>query len=390
MMSAPMNMAKRVNIALQGGGAHGAFTWGVLDQLLEDGRIDIEGICGTSAGALNATVLAYGHMRGGNDGAREALHSFWRAVSDISMVASSVRRLRWAMFPSVGWPMHDTLIFNWFETMTRLVSPYQFNPLNVNPLRQILERCVDFESLRRNGDIKLFVSTTNVRTGQLRVFHTHELTLDALMASACLPFVFQAVAVGGEHYWDGGYMGNPPLFPLFYHTDSRDVIVVHINPIVRDKLPTDASAIMNRINEISFNSSLLREFRAMAFVTRLIEEGWLKDEYKGRLKQIFVHSIRADQALTDASVASKFNLEWSFLTALRDRGRVTAAAWLEQHFASVNCRSTVDLRAEFLDRHTLFWENSHSAQPERRRAGRPNGDDWAPCDDGGALDSAHP
>jgi NTE family protein len=362
MMSAPMNMAKRVNLALQGGGAHGAFTWGVLDTLLEDGRIDIEGICGTSAGALNATVLAYGHMRGGNDGAREALHSFWRAVSDISMTASAVRRLGWPMSPSVGWHMHDTLIFNWFETMTRLVSPYQFNPLNVNPLRQILERCVDFESLRRNGNIKLFVSTTNVRTGQLRVFHRHELTLDALMASACLPFVFQAVVVDGEHYWDGGYMGNPPLFPLCYHTDSRDVIVVHINPIVRDKLPTDASEIMNRINEISFNSSLLREFRAMAFVTKLIEEDWLKDEHKGKLKQMFVHSIRADQALADASVASKFNLEWSFLTALRDRGRATAAAWLERHGASVNCRSTVDLRAEFLDRHTLFWENSHSAQ----------------------------
>jgi NTE family protein len=372
MISAPMNTAKRVNLALQGGGAHGAFTWGVLDRLLEDGRIDIEGICGTSAGALNATVLAYGHMCGGNDGAREALHSFWRAVSDISMIASSVRRLRWPVFPLVGWHIHDTLIFNWFETMTRLVSPYHFNPLNVNPLRQILERCVDFESLRRNGNIKLFVSTTNVRTGQLRVFHTHELTLDAVMASACLPFVFQAVAVDREYYWDGGYMGNPPLFPLCYHTDSRDVIVVHVNPIVRDRLPTDASDIMNRINEISFNSSLLREFRAIAFVTKLIEEGWLKDEYKGRLKQIFVHSIRADQALTDVSVASKFNLEWSFLTALRDRGRITAAAWLEQHFASVNCRSTVDLRAEFLDRHTLFWENNRSAQPEQPQVAGPS------------------
>ena len=358
MMSTPTNTAKRVNLALQGGGAHGAFTWGVLDRLLEDGRIDIEGISGTSAGALNATVLAYGHTRGGNDGAREALHSFWQAVSDSSMAASSVRRSRWPVFPSVGWHIHDTLIFNWFETMTRLVSPYQFNPLNINPLRQILERCVDFESLRRNGDIKLFVSTTNVRTGQLRVFHTHELTLDAVMASACIPFIFQAVAIDHEYYWDGGYMGNPPLFPLCYHTDSRDVIVVHINPIVRDKLPTDAAEIMNRINEISFNSSLLREFRAMAFVTKLIEEGWLKDEYKGRLKQIFVHSIRADQALADGSVASKFNLDWSFLTALRDRGRVTAAAWLEQHFASVNRRSTVDLRAEFLDQHTLFWETS--------------------------------
>jgi NTE family protein len=359
MMSTPTSTAKRVNLAFQGGGAHGAFTWGVLDQLLEDGRIAIEGISGTSAGALNAAVLAYGRMRGGNDGAREALHRFWRAVSDSSMAATSVRRSGWPVVPAAGWHIHDTLIFNWFETMTRLVSPYQFNPLNINPLWQIVERHVDFESLRRNGDIKLFVSATNVRTGQLRVFHTHELTLDAMMASACLPFVFQAVEIDHDYYWDGGYMGNPSLFPLCYHTESRDVIVVHINPIVRDKLPTDAAEIMNRINEISFNSSLLREFRAMAFVNKLIEEDWLKDEYKGRLKQMFVHSIRADQALTDGSVASKFSLDWSFLTRLRDRGRATAAAWLKQHFASVNHRSTVDLRAEFLDEHTLFWENSY-------------------------------
>jgi NTE family protein len=354
-----MNMVKRVNIALQGGGAHGAFTWGVLDKLLEDGRIDIEGISGTSAGALNAAVMAYGHMRDGNDGAREALHSFWRAVSN---VGSPAQRMPWAMLPMIGWQMQNTMTFNWFETMTRLVSPYQFNPFNINPLRQILEQSIDFPALRRNADIKLFVSTTNVRTGQLRVFHTHEISLDALMASACLPFVFQAVTVDGEDYWDGGYMGNPPLFPLIYHTDSRDVIVVHINPIARDELPTSATDIMNRINEISFNSSLLREFRAMAFVTKLIEEGWLKDEYQARLKPIFVHSIRADHALADASVASKFNLEWSFLTALRDRGRQTAAAGLAEHAPSINHRSTVDLRAEFLDQHTLFWENRRSAQ----------------------------
>jgi NTE family protein len=361
MMTASRNTTKRINIALQGGGAHGAFTWGVLDTLLEDGRIEIEGISGTSAGALNATVLAYGHMRGGNDGAREALHSFWRTVSDISIPAMPLQSLGWTMSPFFGRHMHDTLIFNWFETLTRVVSPYYLNPLNVNPLRQIVERCVDFEALRRNGDIKLFVSSTNVRTGRVRVFHPHELTLDAVMASACLPFVFQAVAIDGEYYWDGGYTGNPPLFPLCYHTESRDVIVAHINPIVRDELPIDATDIMNRINEISFNSSLLREFRVMAFVNRLIEEGWLKDEYKGRIKQIFVHSIRADQALIDASVASKFNLEWSFLTALRDRGRATAAAWLKQHFANVNRRSTVDLRAEFLDQQPFFWEGSHAA-----------------------------
>jgi NTE family protein len=351
-----MNTAKRVTLALQGGGAHGAFTWGVLDKLLEDGRIDIEGISGTSAGAINAVVLAYGHMRGGNDGAREALQSFWRAVSATGMIGTSVARLPWAGLSMLGWQVQDTLTFNWFETLTRMVSPYQFNPFNLNPLRHILDRSVDFPALQRDAAMKLFISATNVRTNQLRVFHTREVSLDAVMASACLPFVFQAVEIDGEQYWDGGYMGNPPLFPLCYHTQSRDVIVVHINPIVRDQLPTSATDILNRINEISFNSSLLREFRAMAFVNKLLDDGWLKDEYQDRLKPVFIHSIRADQALADASVASKFNLDWSFLTALRDRGRQTAAAWLAEHAASINCRSNVDLRAEFLDQHTLYQE----------------------------------
>ncbi len=176
------------------------------------------------------------------------------------------------------------------------------------------------------------------------------------------------VEIEGEYYWDGGYMGNPPLFPLCYHTESQDVIVVHINPIVRDQVPTTASEIMNRLNEISFNSSLLREFRAIAFVTKLIEEDWLKEEYRGRLKQVFIHSIRADNALADAGAASKFTLDWPFLTALRDKGRATATAWLEQHVASLNQRSTVDLSAEFLDSHTLFWENEHVSHLEQQYA----------------------
>lgn len=367
-----MQTTKQVNLALQGGGAHGAFTWGVLDRLLEDGRIGIEGLCGTSAGAMNAVVLAYGHLHGGNDGAREALTRFWRKVSDTGTAYNSTWHLPWMLNPLLSRELYDTLLFQMFESMSRLVSPYQCNPLNINPLRRILDTCVDFEALQRSSRIKLFISTTNVHTGQVRVFHSHEVSLDAVMASACLPFLFQAVAIDGEHYWDGGYMGNPPLFPLCYHTRSPDVIVVHINPIVREQVPTSASDIMNRLNEISFNSSLLREFRAMAFVARLIEEDWLKDEYKGRLKQMYVHSIRADKALADASVASKFSLDWSFLTRLRDRGRATAAAWLEQHFASINHRSTVDLRAEFLDPYTLQWEDGQAPhlelQPVAERA----------------------
>jgi NTE family protein len=196
---------------------------------------------------------------------------------------------------------------------------------------------------------KLFLSTTNVRTGKVRVFRTEEITSDVVMASACLPMLFQAVKIGNDHFWDGGYMGNPALFPLFYHTQSRDLLVVHINPIEREELPTTAADIMNRLNEITFNSSLLKEMRAIAFVTKLIEEDWLQEEHKGKLKQLIMHSIRAEGVLSDLSVASKFNTDWHFLLYLRDLGRDEAGKWLKHNFASIGKRSTIDVRSEFLD-----------------------------------------
>lgn len=336
---------KKINLALQGGGAHGAFGWGVLDRLVEDERLEIEGISGTSAGSINAVVYAHGHQLGGRDGARGALEGFWRKVSDAGRRYSPLQ----GFTATEGRNLDFAPGYLLFETMTRALSPYQFNPFDFNPLRDVLGQCVDFETLAQCEGVGLFISATNVRSGQIRVFRNHELTLDCVMASACLPQLFRAAEVGGEAYWDGGFMGNPALFPLFYHTQSRDVVIVHINPIERADVPTSASEIQDRVNEITFNSSLLRELRVVAFVSRLIEQGWLKDEYKGRLKNVLMHSIRADDAMCGLSVASKLNTDWKFLSRLRDLGREAAGAWLTQNYEHLGERSTVDLNRDYLD-----------------------------------------
>jgi NTE family protein len=321
-------LTKRVNLALQGGGAHGAFGWGVLDRIAEDGRLSIEGFSAASAGAMNAVVYAQGLMNGGNDGARQALARFWRAVSDAGQPYSPARLL--------------------LHSLMGMFSPYQFNPLNINPLRKVLQQSVDMAAVRACDSLELFICATNVRSGQPRIFSTRELTLDMVLASACVPSMFQAIEVDGAHYWDGGYMGNPPLYPLIYNTRSSDIVIVHINPIVRPQLPTSAHEIQNRLNEITFNSSLIREFRAIAFVTKLIEQDWLRDEYRDQLKHVLIHSIRADEVMRDLTVESKLNTDWRFLCDLRDRGRASAAAWLEQVYDDIGTRSSVDLRNEFL------------------------------------------
>jgi NTE family protein len=340
---------RSINIALQGGGAHGAFTWGVLDYLLEDGRVSFDGISATSAGAMNAVVYAYGQMRGGADGARQALHDFWRRVSASAALYSPL-----ALSPfekMLGIPPEQSSAFMAFEGLTRTFSPYQLNPLNINPLRDVLAACVDFAELKRCECSKLFLSATNIRTGNVRVFENHELSIEAVLASACLPALFQAIEIEGSFYWDGGYMGNPSLFPLFYNTDSRDVVVVHINPIFSPDIPRSAPEIADRVNEITFNSALLKEFRAVAFVTKLIEDGWIKDEYRSRLRHMLMHSIRADEALIPLGAASKFNCDWRFLCDLRDRGRDTARQWLGENHIHLGKRATVDLVAEYLNPH---------------------------------------
>lgn len=339
---------KSINLAIQGGGSHGAFAWGVMDKIIEDGRLKVDGLCGTSAGAMNAVVYAYGNMTGGPEGARKTLHDFWKNISDMGASLNPLKYTPWDGVMESLQP-DKSLSIAMFEIMAQTLSPYQFNPLNINPLRDALEKTVDFDVLKKCQETRLFISTTKVNTGKVRVFTTNEITLDVVMASACLPQLFQAVKINGEHYWDGGYMGNPALFPLFHHTDTRDVIVIHINPLERKKLPVGANEIMNRLNEITFNSSLLKELRAIAFVTKLIEEDWIKEEHKHKLKNILVHSIRADKILCDLNVSSKYNVEWSFLKDLRDRGRKSAEEWLNKHYSKIGKSATVDLRNEFLD-----------------------------------------
>ena len=260
----------RINLALQGGGAHGAFTWGVLDRLLEDGGVDIAAVCGTSAGAMNGVALVYGLARGGPAEGAGRLARFWSTVAErarFSLLqptpldrAMSVGDMDF----SPGWLIWDA--------MSRTVSPYVANPANINPLAEVLDEVIDFAWLREHHTVPLFVCATNVKSGKIRVFDCHEISAKAILASACLPFLYQAVEIDGENYWDGGFMGNPPLYPLIYQTDCEDVLIVQINPIKVEEVPTTAPEIMDRMNELSFNSSLMREMRAIAFVKKLLDE----------------------------------------------------------------------------------------------------------------------
>ena len=332
-----------VNLALQGGGSHGAFAWGVLDRILEDERIAIEGIVGSSAGAMNAVVTAYGLTLGGNEGARRALRSFWKAVSELGacwvMQPSWFDRLmrRGSLDYSVGWIMMDTL--------SRMLSPYQMNPANYHPLREILSEQVDFEKLRRSDKLKLFVCASNVLTNRLRVFERSNISVDAVLASACLPSLFQAVEIDGEHFWDGGYMGNPPIFPIIYNCSSTDVILIMINPIHIEQVPQSAQAILDRINTLSFNSSLMREMRAINFVNRLVDSGF---DDGGRLKKVLIHCVDAEDELDHLGVSSKLNVGWEFLTWLFDLGRKRGDAFLREHFDKIGKESSASIDRRFL------------------------------------------
>ena len=344
-MTKAVTTRKRVNLALQGGGAHGAFAWGVLDKILEDGRLEVEGISATSAGAMNAVVFAHGISLGGAQGAREKLLEFWREISLAGQLYSPVRAMPWERW-LFGFGMEHSPSFHAFQALTHALSPYQLNPLNLNPLREVLQRVVDFEHLCLcNIATRLYISATNVRSGKIKVFRNADMSSDVILASACLPYVFQAVKIDNEFYWDGGYMGNPAIYPLIYNSASRDVIIVHINPIGRDALPTTAAEIFNRVNEISFNSSLMREMRAIAFVTQLIDDGALSGE---RYRRMFIHSIRSDEEMAKLSVASKLSPDWDFLLYLREAGRASAVAWLDEHFDDIGERSSIDIAETFL------------------------------------------
>ena len=337
---------RSLDLALQGGGSHGAFTWGVLDRLLEDEQILFNGISGTSAGALNAAVMASGFHRGKREGARQALTEFWRDVSRSGSIFSPFSA-------SQTHAISDTLQldkmpgYQWVSSFFRSFSPYEFNPLNLNPLRDVLRRHVDEEALRHNR-LNLFITATSVTSGQARVFTNKELSVDALLASACLPLLFQAVEVDGEPYWDGGYTGNPAIYPLIYNTEALDILLVRINPLVREGTPTRSEEIMDRLSEITFNASLMGEMRAIAFVSRLMREGKLDS---GKYKDLRLHMVSDDAALAPLGANTKFNTDQAFLDGLFDMGRNAADQWLARHKRDIGVRGTIDVEREFLKPH---------------------------------------
>jgi NTE family protein len=335
---------KRINLALQGGGTHGAFTWGVLDHLLEDGRLSVEGISGTSAGAVNAVMLADGLKRGGPEEARKRLADFWRAASvggDLPLLQRAVADKLFSLVPSEGSPT-----YNWLAAWSQYLSPYDLNPLNINPLKDLVERFVDFEALRADSR-PIFIAATNVQTGQLHIFPHEKISAEAVMASACLPAVFRAVEIDGVHYWDGGYLGNPVLYPFFRATESEDVLIVQINPLVRKKLPTSTREIMSRVNEITFNSPLMAELRAIEFVNRQIDAGRLpRGTGKGEYRRINVHRIVLEGLGERFSSASKLRNDYESFQLLCKLGQRSARRFLDAHYGEIGVKSSIDLNAE--------------------------------------------
>jgi NTE family protein len=335
--------AKRINLALQGGGSHGAFTWGVLDRLLEEPSLAIDSICGTSAGAMNAAVLVTGDAENGPPGARDRLARFWDEVGKVGRFGPFARTPWDHMIE--GWRLDYSPMYVWLDLLSRVWSPYDSWMPAENPLRPILARVVDVELIRLVAGIKLFVCATNVRTGKVKVFDNREVSVDALLASACLPTLFRAVEIAGEPYWDGGYMGNPALWPLAYESEAHDLLIVEINPLHRDEMPRSAIEIRDRMNEISFNSTLMREMRAIHFVNRLIDGGKLPaDEYK----RTNVHLISAPDEMTDLHAASKLNAEPGFLKFLFELGRRAAGDWLAANYERIGVGSSIDVAKVYL------------------------------------------
>ena len=352
-----MSATKAVSLALQGGGAHGAFTWGVLDRLLDEDRLEIEAVSATSAGAMNAAALKTGLVAGGSRAAAQAqLAAFWGSISRIGRLAGAPNPLlEWVRLwdPStenLARAIEAGAALSAAGRVATILSPYDANPFNINPLRHLLEEVLDFDAVCRICTPHLFVGATSVRTGKPKVFADDQISVDAILASTCLPSLFQAVEIDDpatgrrEAYWDGGYTGNPPLWPLFDGARSPDVVVVHINPLERVETPRSSREIMNRINEISFNAALLRELRAIDFVHRLIEDGHLP---AGAMKDVLVHSIRDDETMLKLGAATKMTADWQLLCQLRDAGRAAADGFLRAHWGDLGERSSFDLRAMF-------------------------------------------
>lgn len=332
-------------MALQGGGAHGAFTWGVLDRLLEEEDIVAEGICGTSAGAVNAVALAYGLHTGGPEKAKIILEQLWRKVAQYGSYL--FKPALWDRTFNFG-DLYTSPGYLFYNALSQSLSPYQLNPFNYNPLRDILNGLIDFKELQHYNTKKLFVCATNVKTNRARIFHNHEITVESVLASACLPLLFQAIEIDGEHYWDGGYMGNPPLTPLIAETETHDVLLVKINSINIKTLPVTARDITERMNEISFNSSLINEMHMVQYRNELLRRGMTLPEQN---REIYVHCISGYSALDHLSYSSKLNTSWEFLSHLKAEGRRIASQWLDSEYDQVGIRSTFDVHEHFLNKY---------------------------------------
>lgn len=331
--------SKHVGLALQGGGAHGAFTWGVLDRLLEVDEFVADGICGTSAGAINAVVTAYGLHTGGPKKAQELLEELWYKIYAYGAFFTdpTMMNTRGEVKNSIG--------YQFFNMMIQHFSPYFFNPFDYNPLRKILLDLVDFEELRHYSKKQLFICATNVKKNTAKIFRNHEITVESVLASCCLPYLFQAIEIDGEHYWDGGFMGNPPIFPLIEETHVKDIILVKINSINIDQLPTTAKDITDRMSEISFNSSLINEMRLIHYRNELLRQGV---QLPDRNEEVFIHAISGYEMLHQLSQSSKMNTSWTFLCELRQKGREFTDAWLEKHWKMVGHESSYDIASHFL------------------------------------------
>jgi NTE family protein len=331
---------KVANLALQGGGSHGAFTWGVLDRLLEEERLAFEGITATSAGAVNAVVLADGLAAGGREEAKKALRRYWQKVSEISARTIFTPSFIDKANPSFG--LEYSPGYRFMESLTYFASPYQMNPFNYNPLKDLLAETINFERVREQRAVKLFVCATDVQTAKVKVFEGKMLHVEHVLASACLPLMMHAVEIDGEYYWDGGFTGNPAIFPLVYDCEARDIIMVHITPSSRPGVPKTSPEIMNRMQEISFNTSLIREMRTIAYVTRLMDAG-----HVGEGRRMLIHLVEAEDIIRELAWSSRLNGDWKFLTYLHKMGRLRADKWLKENFDRIGIESTVDLQAKY-------------------------------------------
>ncbi|MGP8215524.1 MAG: patatin-like phospholipase family protein [Bacteroidia bacterium] len=327
---------KELTLALQGGGSHGAFTWGVLEKLFEEDVFNISGICGTSAGAINAGIAVYGYHKNGKHGAIDLLKAFWERVSQESIYSPIQPSIIDKMLSAGN--MEFSAGYNFFNVMSNFLSPYQWNPLNMNPLRDILVDLIDFKALKESK-MKLFTCATNVRTGEAKIFTLNNVSADTMLASACLPLLFKAVKVDNEYYWDGGYLGNPPMYPLIRGTDTNDILLVQTNPFQIKRTPKKADEILHRINELSFNSSLIAELWLIEFKNKLLADGY---DMGGQLRKINYHVICADSTLEEFDVSSKSNTSWDFLNLLRNKGREEAALWLKDNYDSIGKKTTAE------------------------------------------------